>query len=62
MNTMEQKINELIKKLNNEVEFYKMCKASIYYDSPKQEYYEGRISQLQCDIDAIKNLSVSNGM
>ena len=59
---MEQKINELIKKLNNEVEFYKMCKASIYYDSPKQEYYEGRISQLHCYIDLIKKLSGRNGM
>ena len=59
---MEDKINELLKKLNNEVEFYKQMKGNIHEDSPKYSYYIGRISQLYCDIDEIKQLSASNGM
>ena len=53
---MEEKINKLLNDLNNEVDFYKLCKHSIYKDSPMYKYYEGRISQLHCDIDAIKKL------
>ena len=59
---MEEKINKLLNDLNNEVDFYKLCKHSIYKDSPMYKYYEGRISQLHCDIDAIKKLCASNGM
>ena len=59
---MEEKINKLLKDLNNEVDFYKLCKHSIHKDSPMYKYYEGRISQLHCDIDAIKKISGSNGM
>ena len=59
---MEEKINKLLKDLNNEVEFYKMCIAQTYKDSPKHHFYQGRKMQLQCDIDAIKKLCGSNGM